>query len=163
MEKHIGFQVKMLSKLIKKRVDADLGGEGLELTGMQRWLIHYLYTHPGEELFQRDIEKRFGIGRSSATELLKSLEEAGMITRTPVSRDARLKRIALTTSAALQQKRIERALTEIEDELVKDLSEAEEKQLRDLLDRCIASMSDEDAESATINTDTKNFANKEGE
>ena len=163
MERHIGFQIKMLSKLIKKRVDGDLGGEGLELTGMQRWLVHYLYIHPGEELFQRDIEKRFGIGRSSATELLKSLEEAGMITRTVVSRDARLKKIELTDFAAAQQKRIEKALSDVEKQLVKGLTSAESKTLRSLLDRCIAAMSDEGEEGEITNTDTKNFENKEGE
>lgn len=163
MDKHIGFQIKRLSKLIKKRVDGDLGGEGLELTGMQRWLIHYLYINPHEELFQKDVEKRFGMGRSSATELLKSLEEAGMITRTPVSRDARLKKIELTEVAIKQQKRIESAIGSVENKLVDGFAPDEEKALRLMLDRCIRNMESQGETCDFIDTGTENFAKMQGD
>ncbi len=155
MDGHIGFQVKMLSKLIKKRVDGTIGDGGVLLTGMQRWLVHYLFVHPDEELFQKDIEKKFGMGRSSATELLQSLEEAGMITRTPLERDARLKKISLTDAAIAQQKRVERVLLDVEKRLVKDFTPQESKELRVLLERCIRNMSEDGAEVHQINTDTK--------
>ena len=155
MDGHIGFQVKMLSKLIKKRVDGTIGDGGVLLTGMQRWLVHYLFVHPDEELFQKDIEKKFGMGRSSATELLQSLEEAGMITRTPLERDARLKKISLTDAAIAQQKRVERVLLDVEKRLVKGFTPQESKELRVLLERCIRNMSEDGAEVHQINTDTK--------
>ena len=69
----------------------------------------------------------------------------------------------LTGFAAAQQKRIEKALSDVEKQLVKGLTSAESKTLRSLLDRCIAAMSGEGEEVGITNTDTKNFENKEGE
>ncbi len=53
-------------------------------------------TGEGYPVYQRDIEEQFHIRRSSVTTLLKAMEEDGFIKRTAVSRDARLKSLALT-------------------------------------------------------------------
>lgn len=149
MERHIGFQVKMLSKQIKKCVDNTyLGDGGVELTGMQRWMVHYIYMHPDEEIYQKDIEKIFGIRRSSATEVLKALENMGMITRTPLERDARLKKIVLTDKAVNMQRRIEEILDGVESKIVEGFTPQEVARLKELLSRCIANIGEDKTENA---------------
>ena len=63
-----------------------------QLTGMHGWLIHFLYDQT-EPVYQRDIEKRLCIRRSTVTATLNRMEKNGLIVRESVPEDARLKRI----------------------------------------------------------------------
>lgn len=62
-------------------------------------IIGYLFERRNEDVFQKDIENRFEIRRSTATKLLQLMESNGLITRTAVLSDARLKKITLTEKA----------------------------------------------------------------
>ena len=46
-------------------------------------------------IYQKDIEKEFGLRPSTATEVLKALEKKELICRVSEKQDARLKRIEL--------------------------------------------------------------------
>lgn len=50
-------------------------------------------------VFPQDVERRFGITRSTSCRVLGLMERKGLIAREPVPRDARLKRIVLTAQA----------------------------------------------------------------
>lgn len=69
-----------------------------QLTGVHGWLIHFLYDQT-EPVYQRDIEKRLCIRRSTVTATLNRMEKNGLIVRESVPEDARLKRIVLTEKA----------------------------------------------------------------
>jgi len=79
---------------------------GGELTGMQMWFIRRVYHFSQNgDVFQRDLERSFGISRATASNILKLMEERGLILRQEHERDARLKRIILTErSLALCEK-----------------------------------------------------------
>lgn len=62
-------------------------------------IIGYLSERLDEDVYQKDIENRFGIRRSTVTKLLQLMESNGLITRTAVLSDARLKKITLTEKA----------------------------------------------------------------
>ena len=102
MERHIGREIRGLSKLIKRRIDSQAAKLGIEdMTGVQGWLLHYLDKRmQGGQVFQRDIEEDFGIRRSTATVMLQQLERKGLVERLPVAGDARLKSIILTEKAS---------------------------------------------------------------
>lgn len=96
----ISFEIRMLSNMIKRRLDEGTAEEGdYGLTGMQGWVIGYIRTNDGREIFQRDLEKAFNIRRASVTSVLKLMERNELIVREPVAYDARLKKITLTPKA----------------------------------------------------------------
>ena len=91
-ERHAGYEVKALSNLIRRKV-WELSGqpECDAFTEMQGMLLGFLCHNRDQEIFQKDLEEAFYIRRSTASRLLKRLEEEGFVMRCSVSRDARLK------------------------------------------------------------------------
>ena len=66
----------------------------LGVTRMQGWVIGYINCAE-KKVYQKDIEKEFCICRSTATDLLVQMENAGLIERIPETHDKRLRRIVL--------------------------------------------------------------------
>ena len=65
-------------------------------SGTQGKVIHYLYENDNRDVYQKDIEKVFGLRAATATELINSLEEEGWLMRVPSEKDRRIKNIVLT-------------------------------------------------------------------
>ena len=59
-------------------------------------IIRFLNEHSDREVYQRDLEKEFGITRSTASRVLMLMEQKGLIERHSVKKDARLKKLVLT-------------------------------------------------------------------
>ena len=57
-------------------------------------------------MFQRDLQAHFSVRRSTVTGLLQLMEKKGLITRSSVAQDARLKKIQLTPRAIQHHERI---------------------------------------------------------
>ncbi|MCI6640666.1 MAG: MarR family transcriptional regulator [Pygmaiobacter massiliensis] len=93
----IGYQIRTLNNLMVRQIEGRVQAMGL--TTMQAWIIGYLYHRSGQDVFQRDLENEFSIGRSTATSILQLMEKRGFVTRQPVERDARLKKLCLTEQA----------------------------------------------------------------
>ena len=109
MEKrHIGYAVKSLNRSIDRAINAipEIRNNNT-LTGIQVWILSFLFRNEGKDVFQRDIESEFKIRRSTATQLLKAMETGGLIQREGVSYDARLKKILLTEYAEEIRKQIQ--------------------------------------------------------
>lgn len=127
--REIGFEIKTLSHLIKRRVDSYAAECHIEkLTGMQGWIIGYLYDHTEEQkldVFQRDIEAEFSIRRSTATGILQLMEKKGLIRREPVASDARLKKLTLTPRAVEHHQAITRMIQATEARLSNGLTDEE--------------------------------------
>ena len=102
---------------------------------MHGYVIVYLMKHEKEEVFQRDIEEAMNIRRSTATVLLQRMEKAGMLTREPVTYDARLKRIVLTDRAKELYHKIGQELATLEEVLTQGLSEEELEQFSMIMDK----------------------------
>ena len=97
-ERQIGFEIRTLDVMITKRLDAwHPSQEGLEeLNKMQAWIIGYLYDHSDEAIFQKDVEAKFHIARSTATGILQVMEKKDLLVRLPYPGDARLKKLEVT-------------------------------------------------------------------
>lgn len=122
----VGFEIRSLSHLIKRHMDHTSAKRYVDnLTGTHGWIIGYLYEHKDEDIFQRDLETKFSIRRSTATGILQLMEKNEMITRQSVDYDARLKKIVLTEKAKDCHKMIEQALEEMENRLMQGLSSDE--------------------------------------
>ena len=103
-ELHIGYQIRTLSNLMKRKMLQLLPSPPDDsITGVQGQVIGFLYHHRDQDIYQKDLEQWFCVRRSTASRLLKNLEERGIICRTPVAHDARLKKVTLTPEALARQ------------------------------------------------------------
>lgn len=122
----IGHEIMIFSNLIKRYMNANASANHIEeLTGMQGLMIKYIYNHDSQEVFQRDIEKKFNIRRSTATGMLQLMEKNGLIERSSVSYDARLKKLKLTPKAIESHLIIEKSIEDFEIKMRQGLSEEE--------------------------------------
>ena len=96
----IGFKIRMLSNLIKRDVEKSRNEMGITLPkGINGWAISYFFDNKHKDIFQKDFESEFSIRRSTASNILKTMEQNGFIERVSVENDARLKKIILTQKA----------------------------------------------------------------
>ncbi len=96
-DQFIGFQIHDLSKRMKHYMGELQMKSGADyLTVSHGWIIGYLYRNRDKEIFQKDLEVKMHLAKSSITAILQAMEKNGFIQRVPVERDARLKKIVLT-------------------------------------------------------------------
>ena len=135
-KKHIGFEMRRISNLIRRRIDNAMSGRGIEkLTGMQGRVIGYLCHNEDREIFQRDIEDEFSIRRSTATAMLQTMEKHGLVKRVCVDHDARLKRILPTDIAMERHKIFEAEINKVEKQLLDGIAANEADTLMAILDK----------------------------
>jgi len=124
----IGFQIRTLSHLIKRQVDQTVfQGREKPATGMHGWVIGYLYENRDKDVFQRDLQEQFSIRRSTVTGILQLMEKNGLITRTSVEQDARLKKITLTPKAVEMHEQIIKGIQAVENKVSAGLTPEEKK------------------------------------
>ena len=97
MEKTVHNELRSLSHLIYRFIENLPNKKRVEsMTGTNGCIIGYLAENSGRDVFQKDIEKAFGITRSTASKVINLMEQKGLVERQSVSGDARLKKIVLT-------------------------------------------------------------------
>lgn len=106
-----------------------------QLTAMHGYLIRFLYQQQDTPVYQRDIEKKFSIPRSTVTTILNRMEGNGMLVRKSVSEDARLKQIVLTEKGISLHHSLEQEHEQFEQILTEGLSQEEQAQLQAMLKR----------------------------
>ena len=70
-----------------------------DMTILHGRIIKYLCENEDKDIFQKDIETLLSVRRSTVTTIIKCMEKNGLITRTSVMSDARLKKLRLTDRA----------------------------------------------------------------
>lgn len=90
---------------------------------MHGWIIRYLYENRENDIFQKDIEKNFAIGRSSVTGIIQIMEKKGFIRRESVTHDARLKKVTLTEKGIKSHRRIEELITIQNEKMARGIEE----------------------------------------
>ena len=137
MEKqHIGIELRAVSNALRRCAEAGFRSHNIDtVTGSNAWIIAYLHKNCDKPIYQKDIEKEFGITRSTASRALILMEKKGMIEREGVSHDSRLKRLKLTPKAVLISEQMKKHGLEIEARLTEGFSQQELEALRDYLAR----------------------------
>ncbi len=114
----IGFQVRTLSHMIKHTVDQmAFSDQETPVTGVQGWIMGYLYENRERDVFQRDIQSHFSVRRSTVTGMLQLMEKNGLIVRRSVEWDARLKKLELTPKAMKMHENVMRGIRQTEETL----------------------------------------------
>lgn len=92
---NLGLEVRTLSNLIYNKLN-QMTVETERLTIHQCWILQYLTENVGKEIYQRDIEQLFSIKRSTANQMLRTMETRGYIKRTLSDEDARRNVLSIT-------------------------------------------------------------------
>ena len=140
--RHLGLEIHRLEKMMARRRGYSAAHQDADrLTGMHGYLIRYLYENRGRDVFQRDIEKAFSISRSTVTVTLQLMEKNGLITRSSVEQDARLKKLELTPRAIELHERIERSVRQVEERISHCLTPEEKETFIHLCEKIRADLS----------------------
>ena len=132
----IGFELRTVNNMLHRQIIASENIKRVdELTGATGWLIGYLVHNRDRDIFQKDIEQRFAVGRSTVTNLLQLMEKKGFVKRESVKQDARLKKVILTEKGIASQESFEDIVEHIEEELSEGISEEELHIFYKVLDR----------------------------
>ncbi|MCI1984366.1 MAG: MarR family transcriptional regulator [Bifidobacteriaceae bacterium] len=124
-----GIEIRTLRNMINRYLAATRPEGADTATGGNIPILMYLSKHSDKEIFQYDIENRFGIARSTASRVLGLMEKKGLIERQTVDRDARLRRIVLTDKAGPITEVLKRSAHEMEGVMMKGMSDADKSQL----------------------------------
>lgn len=138
--KTIGFRARTLYLAIKRAVDGAKNNKGNGCTNTHGWVIGYLYDNRRRDVYQKDIEKQFGVRRPTMTEILKLMEKNGLVERVRDEQDARLKKIKLTPLALEIHEKHERDIDNFERYIRQGISEREMNVFFEVMDKISANI-----------------------
>ena len=148
MERLICVELRRLNNLASRccekrrqdRQDTD------EATATNGWIIGYIgrQTEKGIAVYQRDLEERFGITRSTASRVVALMVRKGLVSRQRVPEDGRVRRLVLTERAWAMKRRMDEDRARFEKALRRGMTEEEIGCLFGLLDRMQRNLMDFD-------------------
>lgn len=135
-KKAVGFRLRKLDNLMMRNMLACSRVLGLdEVTVMNGWILGYLSRNSEHDIFQKDVEAYFGIGRSTVTNIVKLMEKKQLIRRESVERDARLKKLVLTDKGREADEKVQTMLDWMERTLLEGITQEEQDGFYRMLDK----------------------------
>lgn len=132
-DRYIIYKIKELDKAILRNVRlsdmkfADKFQISNNSTPTQMKVLGYMIDNYGKEIYQKDLEEKLDLSRATISDVLKRMENNGLITRLQNENDVRSKRIILSDGAnKVFEKGIER-IDYIEKKAIKDISQGDLK------------------------------------
>ncbi len=95
----IGFELRCIQQMIHQKMEQFRQESGLDITFVQSRTIGFILHNEEKNVYQKDLEEKMKIRRSTATEILNVLERDGYLNRVPDENDGRLKKLVLTEKA----------------------------------------------------------------
>lgn len=144
----LSFEFKRMNNLMSRYIHSGLISGGFdEITIMHGWILGFLYGNRNRKIYQRDLENRFGIAKSTVTNILKLMEKKGYVTRVEDADDARLKQLRLTKLGEDTQQETIRVLDEINKGMEDGITDDEKEVFYSIVDKLRKNMegSKEDA------------------
>lgn len=136
MKETVHNELRSLSHLIYRFIENLPNKKLIEsMTGTNGCIIGYLAENSDHDVFQKDIEKAFGITRSTASKVINLMEQKGLVEKQSVSYDARLKKIVMTDKSKSISHLMAEDMTLVESVLTEGFSPDEKKALCDYLKR----------------------------
>lgn len=141
-----GKMINRISNRLRRRsakIQATVG-----ISGAQGMILDYILVesvnHP---IYQKDVEKEFGLRPSTATGVLNELEQKGMIRREADPGDGRRKKVVFTRQAQAINQKLKSQILESEELLLKGISEEERRIFMDISARMLENL-DQDIEAS---------------
>jgi DNA-binding MarR family transcriptional regulator len=98
---------------------------GMPFNPMQGEIAKILFKNKDKDIYQRDLEKIIGIRRSTISGILKTMEKNGLIMRIDSIDNRKVKKIILTEKALNIHSSIADKVKEMNNEIIKGISEEE--------------------------------------
>lgn len=113
-------ELRKINIALKRRMSTFVLGDR-KLSAVSSMVVHYIFMQGGSAK-QKDVENEFGLRRSTASQLIKKLEEDGYVTREITGNDGKSKTIYLTQEARQQQTAVAEKFGEIEKQIESSLT-----------------------------------------
>lgn len=121
-----GKMINRISNRLRRRSIAVQ--ESVGISGSQGNILDYVLVESMKrKVYQKDIEREFGLRPPTASEVLKSLEKQELICRIPDEEDGRWKRIVFTKKAEKIHDALRREIEESEALLLQGISSEEQE------------------------------------
>ena len=120
--RHAARYINNLSNKLRRRIDAF--PSRAVFSGSQGKVLHFVLAQ-NRDVFQKDIGEEFGLRPPTATQLLKKMEQDGLIRREVMAEDGRLKRILVSEKALQYKDVVITDLINLEEELTKEIPQEE--------------------------------------
>lgn len=132
----VSMELRRISNLCMRYMDNHAHKKYIDtITGTNGWIIGYLGKKEGEDVFQRDLERKFDITRSTASKVINLMVSKGLIKFEAVNYDARLKKLVLTDKAKDLVSIMHNDADMLEAKLVKGISEEELKMFLNCIEK----------------------------
>ncbi len=130
----LGFELRMIHNLTKEIVrKSHPVTDKPPLTQLQAGIMAYLFHNQEKSICQKHIEEKFNISGATVSNTLQVMEKNGLIVKSSMDEDARLKRITMTQTALQDHKLIEEHMQMMERKMREGMSDTEQEELFRLL------------------------------
>ena len=139
----LGMEINCVSNMIRRSVDQRIAAmPGEKLSRMDSWIIHYMLDHQQEDVFQKDVERALAMTRSNVSKAVDQMVQKGLIVRSPVEYDARLKKLTLTPKMLETHRLVEGEIAKFEQILAAGFTPKELAQFQEYLGRVATNIND---------------------
>lgn len=134
--KRLGGEISAIKNLFTRNVENCETFRYVDsVTSANSFILGFLARHQNVDVYQKNIEEKFSITKSTTSKVLKLMEQNGLIQRVGVSKDARLKKIVLTEKGLAIEESVRNGLDQIEMKALDGFSLEEIEILYSYLDR----------------------------
>lgn len=121
-----GKMINRISNRLRRR--SGKAQETIGITGAKGNILNYILLESEKHnVYQKDIEKEFSLRPSTATEVLKNLEEEELIVRIQDEEDGRYKKIVFTDKAEMIRGALRGEIEKTEELLLKGITPEEQE------------------------------------
>lgn len=134
MKRLIGRELREVQQILHRRVEKEKSKQENSLTHVQMRILIFVSCCDAD-VFQRDIERELKVRRSTASQMLRTLERDGYITRESIAHDARLKVIRLSEKSKAILDTLNQNMNRMEATLKQNISKDELDVFFSVIDR----------------------------
>lgn len=105
-QSEVTFEMQMLAHSMKRYLDSLVEADkmpvpdaGKGLSGTNMFIMGYLFENRDREVYQKELEERMNVRRSTISKVLRIMEKKGLICRQQAEHDARVKQITLSVQS----------------------------------------------------------------
>lgn len=132
MVENIGLEIRIVSNLIYNKMNR-LTMKAENVSAHQCLILQHLANKRESAVYQKDIEELFSIRRSTANQMLRTLEERGLIRRLQAPDDARKNMLVLTDKGGAACESLNAQMELLLKELIGDIDRKELEQFQTTL------------------------------
>ena len=141
INRQIGPMARKLNRYIKQNMNQMISDvTNSEVTSVQARILYYLEWMNDEEkkdVYQKDIESFLSVSKSTASEMISTLENNGFISRIKLENDGRLRKIILLEKGYETNKKIGETIKNFDANMQNKLSEKELETFFKIIDKLI--------------------------